>query len=89
MLNGTFALRAGQLRLKSTGFPSPGRNAYGRLLQQRLGVKLEVVAGCAVDVAIAIKVEGYNQRMRAAIEWRFGPQALADVWDAVDDEAQS
>ena len=70
-------LRAGKLAIETFGKPANYRPTYQRLLRERYGVQLRVVAGCAVDDSILGHTRGYNAIMRPEITRRFG----TDVFD--------
>jgi hypothetical protein len=72
-------IKAGVLRIKIYGLPGPGEAEYQQLLKERLGVELARVAGCCVTVDLTESVRGYNERMTAMIEQRFGQGALTRI----------
>jgi hypothetical protein len=53
-------------------------------MKSRLGVELEAVASCTVDIGLVRNATGYNNRMELEITKRFG----AGAHDSVVAEAQ-
>lgn len=78
-------IAVGKLRLKSYGLHPAWYSKYTELVEQRLGVEIQGVAGCDVDESLRRSVDGYNRRMREEIDRRFGPAAH----EAVEQEAQA
>jgi hypothetical protein len=73
-------IKAGVLRIKIYGLADPpGDDKYQRLLKDRLGVELDRVAHCCVTEDQVQSVRGYNERMTAVIEQRFGQGTLARI----------
>ena len=58
---------------------------YGRLLQDRVGVRLDRVAGCVVTSELVNEANGYNRVMQAEIERRYG----AGILERLMKEAES
>jgi len=65
-------IEAGHLQLRAYGLVAPQDEAFARLMQQRLGVQVVRVAGCAIGAAQVKETEAYNRVMTAEIERRFG-----------------
>ena len=68
-------LATGALGLKTYGLPASWAVDYDRLMQSRLGVRIQPVAGCLVDSKLSRYVAGYNGVMEQEIAKRFGPGA--------------
>jgi len=72
-------IAAGQLILRMYGINPTGESAYTRLLEARLGVKVQVVGNCTVNGGIIAETAAYNEVMKKEIRKRFGPHALEDI----------
>jgi hypothetical protein len=72
-------IAAGVLRLKTYGLPSPWFFEYAELMEARLGVEIQGVAGCDVDDGLRRRVAGYNRRVEREIRERFGPAAQETI----------
>lgn len=68
-------IQSGILRFKTYGLHSPSHEYYERLMNQRLGVEFQPVAGCEVDDQLKRSVDGYNRRIMQEIDKRFGQGA--------------
>ena len=77
-------LATGVLCLKTYGLPASWAVDYDRLMERRMGVRIQPVAGCLVDSKLRRYVAGYNGVMEQEIAKRFGPGAR----DAIVAEAQ-
>jgi len=71
---------ASRPRILSYGYPDPARPEYAELLEQRLGVELDVIAGCVVDDEIIGRADGYDVVMIAHLEARHGRGLLDRLW---------
>ena len=69
-------LAAGHLELRMYGLVVPQDAVFERLLQDRLGVQLTRVAGCAIGGQEMKQVDVYNRVMREEIDRRFGPGSI-------------
>lgn len=78
-------IRRGHLELRTFGLPATWTIDYERLLNDRLGVTLNPVAGCAVSEMVVDKTGAYNNLMTAEIERRFGKGIL----DRLEEEAEA
>ena len=76
-------IAAGDLRLRTYGLPLPSDSTYETLLEERIGVKVDVVAGCLLTPDLVAKTSAYNAVVEAEIARRFG----ADVLDSLEKEA--
>jgi hypothetical protein len=72
-------IQAGSLKLKTCGYPAPWASEWARLLEDRLGVEEECVAGCCVTEELVANIRGYDGRMEREIKRRFGNTALYDI----------
>ena len=79
-------IAAGTLKIRTYGLPAPWCPKAGKLLQDRLGVRLEAVAGCVVTDELTENVRGYNSRMKREIAARFGPNAVDDIFKQAEEE---
>jgi hypothetical protein len=79
-------LSRGTLKLKTFGLPSTWYPNYEKLLKDRLGVELERIAACVVAPSAVDYAAGYNRRVEAEIERRFGAGALERVADRAKSE---
>lgn len=77
-------LAAGKLAVESYGLMASYHIVYRRLLKERYGIEVRMVAGCIVNESIAGHAEGYNRIMDAEIKKRFGE----DVFEKTSKEAQ-
>jgi hypothetical protein len=65
-------ITAGTLKLKEMGYLAPWADVWIDLMKERLGIEVEVVAGCVVTEELLANVKGYNRRMNQEIERQFG-----------------
>ena len=65
-------LRDGKLITETAGFQAPWLSTNTRLLRERYGIELRMVAGCVVTPKILGHIHGYNEVMDVEIERRFG-----------------
>jgi hypothetical protein len=79
-------IAAGTLKIKTYGKPAPWFAKAGHLLEDRLGVEFESVAGCDVTHEFSENVRGYNSRMDREIAARFGPNAVDDIFKQAEEE---
>jgi hypothetical protein len=79
----------GTLRLKTYGLPPRGESEYARLLEERYGVELNRVAGCAVMEPTIEYVRHYNNRMIREMERRHGPIDLGALRDEAYEQWQT
>ena len=77
-------IKAGSLRLKTWGYPAPWRHVWIDLMKERLGVDVDVVAGCTVTDELRGQYLGYNECMMREIDRKFG----AGTVDALAQEAE-
>ncbi|MBX3270112.1 MAG: hypothetical protein KF729_07610 [Sandaracinaceae bacterium] len=80
----------GTPRLLTFGYPAPARGLYAALLEERLGVSLDAIAGCVVNDEIVGRAEGYNRVMSAYLERVHGAGSLDALWaeaEALEAEA--
>jgi hypothetical protein len=86
-IRGQFAARndisRGHYRILAAGTPAPERAVYVRLMRERYGVEVRIVAGCVVSESLFAYTQGYNAVSREAVERRFGK----DVFEATLAEA--
>ena len=74
-------LRAGNLRVRTYGYPSPYSWEYMKRLNERYGIEVIGVAGCIVSNRVKATTRGYNEVMEGAIEKRIGIGILDAVWE--------
>ena len=72
-------IRRGTPKIKASGFPAPDREAYARLLKERLGITLETVAAYVVTSDLSEYADDYNEIIVAYIAEKFGPQTLDNL----------
>ena len=72
-------LASDHLELRCYGLRADDDGVYGRLLQDRLGVSLQVVGGCLVSQELIDETKAYNRIMTDEIERRFGKGILDDL----------
>lgn len=71
---------ASRPRLLTYGLPDPASEEYAELLEARLGVELDPIAGCLVDDKLTGRADGYNTVMVAHLEERHGRGILDRLW---------
>src|ERR1039457_2587750 len=79
-----FDVARGHYEILSLGFPAPWRSEYARILRERYGIELRVVAGCVVSPQLLAYTVGYNLVSMAAANHRFGP----DIFRESETDAQ-
>jgi hypothetical protein len=67
-----FDLARGHYEVLSLGLAAPWRPEYARLLHERYGIELRVVAGCDVSEWFLAYVEGYNTESMSAVNRELG-----------------
>ena len=72
-------IAAGRLILRTYGISPAAESPYTRLLAERLGVKVVVVAACTPDARTITETAAYNEVMKREIRKRFGRNALEDI----------
>ena len=74
-------IQRGHLELRGYGLPAHWVPQYGRLLNDRLGVKFNTVAGCMVTRRLKNHTDEYNKLMTQEIERRYGAGILEKLAD--------
>ena len=74
-----YDLMRGYPQVLAFGHPTAWRPEYARLLRERYGIKMEVVAGCGVSESLIAYVEGYNQTTMRAVNRRFGYNVFEEI----------
>ncbi|QEL15179.1 hypothetical protein [Limnoglobus roseus] len=72
---------AGHDEIKVFGYPPPEIGEYSRLLRERYGVKMNVVAGCVVTQDLEWYVDGYNSVSEPRIREKFGKDIFEECWN--------
>lgn len=75
-----FDLSRGQYTILTGGLPRAGLPEYIRLLRERHGIEVRVVAGCVVSESLGAYVKGYNTVSMAAAEQKFGHGVFRETW---------
>jgi hypothetical protein len=68
----------GHYEVQNYGYPAPWRGDYGRLLEEKFGVKLNAVAGCVASPWLDAYVSGYNEVSRRRLNERFHHDIFAE-----------
>ena len=71
----------GRYRELTYGLPGPGRLEYTRVLRERYGIEVRVVAGCVVPPTLIDYVAGYNSVSMAAAKRKFGRNVFREAGD--------
>jgi hypothetical protein len=71
----------GHREVKTFGYPPPERREYARLLRERYGVEVNVVAGCVVTEELVQYVKGYNAVSKWLLKEEFGRDIFAECWE--------
>src|SRR5262245_12686045 len=71
----------GHLELRTYGLPPNSTFIYEQLLQERLGVTYNRVAGCMVTDQLVRDADAYNEVMTKEIEDRFGKGILDQIFE--------
>lgn len=74
-------LAAGRPRWMISGYPSVARDDFGELLEERFGIALEEVGGCAVTDDMDVRLRAYDSVIVHWLEARHGPDVLERTWD--------
>ena len=74
-------IQRGHLEVRGYGLPARWVPDYARLLNDRLGVRFNTVAGCMVSSRLANHTNEYNEVMRREIERRYGAGILEKLAD--------
>jgi len=82
-------LALGRPRILTWGHPSARRGEYAELLQERLGVELDPIAGCDVSDADIARARGYNAVVTSRLEASHGHDVLDKLWDAAEARHQA
>ena len=72
-------IAAGELVLRTYGVATSVESPYNRLLSERLGVQVRIVAGCTPGLKTIVETTAYNDVMEAEIRRRFGSHVLAEI----------
>ena len=74
-----FDVLRGRYEVLAVGKPAASRPEFARLLRERYGIELRVVAGCGVTDSLLAYVDGYNTVSASAANRRFGHNVFEEV----------
>lgn len=72
-------IAAGDLRLRTYGLPMSWDETLAKLLAERIGVEIDLVAGCLVTPELLAETTAYNETVEAEIARRFGAGTLKSI----------
>ncbi|MCF6313995.1 MAG: hypothetical protein L3J39_16230 [Verrucomicrobiales bacterium] len=71
--------RAGRLKIKQYGAPGPTTPYYNRLLENELGIKIDIIGDGVIDLETLRYAKQYNSLMIAEIQKKYGPGILQEA----------
>lgn len=77
-------IQAGSLGQREHGKMAPWWEDAAWVLDERYGIKLQIVGACITDMSVAAAALGYNERMDEEILARFDSDVVAATWREVE-----
>jgi hypothetical protein len=73
-----YDISRGHYEIQGYGLPVPWRPEFGRLLQERYGVRFRTVALCTVSPSLVAYVDSYDSVSAAAVNRKFAHDAVRE-----------
>jgi hypothetical protein len=73
-------IRNNDISIKAFGLPHPATAIYAEILKEKIDVRYDAIAGCAVDQALVEYANSYNSVVDHYLQDRYGKDILQTLW---------